>query len=66
LLRSRPEAAVAVLKVVARRLRQTDQRASDLAFPQVSGRLARKLLELASRHGVLIDSPQSPRKTSPA
>lgn len=55
LMRSRPEAALAVLEVVAQRLRETDQRASDLAFLEVRGRLARKLLELADRHGIAFD-----------
>ncbi len=52
LITSRPEAAVAVLAVVARRLRETDQMASDLAFLDVGSRLAHKLLELAASHGV--------------
>lgn len=52
LVRSRPEAAVAVLAVVARRLRETDEMAADLAFLDVAGRLAKKLLELAASHGV--------------
>lgn len=52
LLRSRPDAAMAVLGVVARRLRETDETASGLAFLDVSGRLAKKLLELAGTHGV--------------
>lgn len=52
LITSRPEAAMAVLTVVARRLRETDQMASDLAFLDVGSRLARKLLELAASHGV--------------
>lgn len=52
LMQSRPEAALAVMSVVARRLRETDEMASDLAFLDVAGRLAKKLLELASNHGV--------------
>lgn len=52
LLRSRPDAAMAVMTVVAKRLRNTDEMASDLAFLDVSGRLAKKLLEMASTHGV--------------
>jgi CRP/FNR family cyclic AMP-dependent transcriptional regulator len=52
LITSRPEAATAVLTVIARRLRETDQMASDLAFLDVGSRLARKLLELATSHGV--------------
>ena len=52
LLRSRPDAAMAVMTVVAKRLRNTDEMASDLAFLDVAGRLAKKLLEMASTHGV--------------
>ncbi len=52
LVRSRPEAAMAVLAVVVQRLRDTDEMASDLAFLDVGGRLAKKLLELAAVNGV--------------
>jgi CRP-like cAMP-binding protein len=52
LIRSRPEAALAVMAVVSKRLRETDEMASDLAFLDVGGRLAKRLLELASSHGV--------------
>lgn len=55
LMRSRPDAALAIMAVVSRRLRGTDEMASDLAFLDVSGRLAKKLLELASSHGVRRD-----------
>jgi CRP/FNR family transcriptional regulator len=55
---------MAVLEAVSRRLRETDEMASDLAFLDVAGRLAKKLLELAVTHGVarpaggtLIDLP---------
>jgi CRP/FNR family cyclic AMP-dependent transcriptional regulator len=51
-MRSRPEAAMAVLAAVAQRLRETNEMAGDLAFLDVGGRLAKKLLELASAHGV--------------
>lgn len=51
LVSSRPSATLAVLAVVARRLRETDEMASDLAFMNVGGRLAKKLLELAASHG---------------
>jgi len=64
MITSRPAAAMAVLEAVARRLRETDEMASDLAFLDVGGRLAKKLLELAATHGVqrpaggsLIDLP---------
>lgn len=52
LMSSRPEAALAVMSVVAKRLRETDEMAADLAFLDVAGRLAKKLLELAASHGV--------------
>ncbi|MDO8615817.1 MAG: Crp/Fnr family transcriptional regulator [Dehalococcoidia bacterium] len=52
LVRSRPDAAMAVLTVVAQRLRETDEMASDLAFLDAGGRVAKKLLELAASHGV--------------
>jgi CRP-like cAMP-binding protein len=51
-IRSRPEAAMAVLAAVAGRLRETNEMAGDLAFLDVGGRLAKKLLELAAAHGV--------------
>jgi len=52
LVRSRPEAAMSVLATVASRLRETDEMASDLAFLDVGGRLAKKLLDLAATNGV--------------
>ena len=51
-IRSRPEAAMAVLAAVAGRLRETNEMAGDLAFLDVGGRLAKKLLELAAARGV--------------
>ncbi len=51
LVLSRPRAALAILRVIAERLRETDQMASDLAFLDVSGRLARRLLDLAASNG---------------
>ncbi len=51
LVLSRPKAALAILRVIAERLRETDQMASDLAFLDVSGRLARRLLDLAASNG---------------
>jgi CRP/FNR family transcriptional regulator/CRP/FNR family cyclic AMP-dependent transcriptional regulator len=50
-LTSRPAAALSVLEVVSRRLRDANEMASDLAFLDVGGRLARKLLDLAGSHG---------------
>jgi CRP-like cAMP-binding protein len=43
---------MAVLAAVAGRLRETNEMAGDLAFLDVGGRLAKKLLELAAAHGV--------------
>jgi CRP-like cAMP-binding protein len=52
LITRRPASAMAVLEAVAGRLRETDEMASDLAFLDVAGRLAKRLLDLASQHGV--------------
>jgi len=51
-IRSRPHAAMAVLAAVAGRVREANEMAGDLAFLDVGGRLAKKLLELAEAHGV--------------
>lgn len=51
LLTSRPKAALSVLEVVSRRLRGASEMASDLAFLDVGGRLAKRLLDLAGTHG---------------
>lgn len=51
LLTSRPKAALAVLEVVSRRLRGASEMASDLAFLDVGGRLAKRLLDLMGTHG---------------
>ena len=62
-LTSRPSAALSVLEVVSRRLRDASEMASDLAFLDVGGRLAKRLLELGATHGkatasgTLIDLP---------
>jgi CRP-like cAMP-binding protein len=55
LITQRPAAAMAVLEAVAGRLRETDEMASDLAFLDVAGRLAKRLLDLAASHGVQKD-----------
>ncbi|MBI2912544.1 MAG: Crp/Fnr family transcriptional regulator [Chloroflexi bacterium] len=52
LIQSRPQSATAVLAALAKRLREADEMASDLAFLDVAGRLAKKLLELAQSRGV--------------
>jgi len=54
-IRTRPAAVMSVLSVVVRRLRDTDEMASDLAFLDVGGRLAKKLLDLAATNGVKRD-----------
>ena len=51
-IQSRPQAVMSVLAVVVNRLRDTDEMASDLAFLDVGGRLAKKLLDLAATNGV--------------
>ena len=62
-IRTRPAAVMSMLAVVVRRLRETDEMASDLAFLDVGGRLAKKLLDLAATNGVkrqdgvLLDMP---------
>jgi CRP/FNR family transcriptional regulator, cyclic AMP receptor protein len=44
-----------LLRVLARRLRRTDDDLSDLIFTDVSGRLAKQLLKMAQRFGVQED-----------
>lgn len=48
----RPEAAQRLLRLLARRLRRTDQFISELTLTDVPGRLANELLRLAQRFGV--------------
>jgi CRP/FNR family cyclic AMP-dependent transcriptional regulator len=52
---SHPEVAERLLRVLARRLRRTDDVLSDLIFTDVPGRLAKQLLWLAQRFGVQED-----------
>src|SRR4030088_808820 len=47
----RPEIAERLLRVLARRLRRTNNNLTDLIFIDVSGRVAKKLLGLAQRFG---------------
>jgi CRP/FNR family cyclic AMP-dependent transcriptional regulator len=47
----RPEAAELLLKVLARRLRRTNEAMADLVFTDVPGRVAKQLLDLAERFG---------------
>lgn len=50
-LSQHPEAAIALLAVLAKRLRRTDELVEDAAFLDVPGRLAKRLLELMETHG---------------
>lgn len=60
-----PQIAMALLHVLSRRLRQSNESFQDVAFFDVSGRVARRLADLAdtygvpSEDGVLIDMPLS-------
>jgi CRP/FNR family transcriptional regulator, cyclic AMP receptor protein len=47
----RPEIAERLLRVLARRLRRTNNMLADLIFTDVPGRVAKQLLQLASRFG---------------
>ena len=51
-LTERPEAAELLLRVLARRLRRTNEAMGDLVFTDVPGRVAKQLLDLADRFGV--------------
>ncbi len=46
-----PEVAIALFGVLSRRLRAADELIQDAVFLDVPGRLAKRLLELAERHG---------------
>jgi len=50
-LTDRPEIAEQLLRVLARRLRRTNDALADLIFTDVPGRVAKALLELAERFG---------------
>lgn len=51
LIRQSPEIALELLRVMTRRLRDTDQLVEDTAFLDVAERLAKKLLQLMEQHG---------------
>jgi CRP-like cAMP-binding protein len=51
LLRQFPEIAIGLLRVMTKRLRDTDQLVQDAAFLDVAERLAKKLLALTEVHG---------------
>lgn len=50
-LTDRPEIAEQLLRVIARRLRRTNDSMADLIFTDVPGRVAKSLLQMASRFG---------------
>ncbi|HZE39464.1 MAG TPA: Crp/Fnr family transcriptional regulator [Stackebrandtia sp.] len=50
-LTNRPEIAEQLLRVIARRLRRTNDALADLIFTDVPGRVAKSLLQMASRFG---------------
>jgi CRP-like cAMP-binding protein len=50
-LNNRPEIAEQLLRVLARRLRRTNDALADLIFTDVPGRVAKNLLQMASRFG---------------
>ncbi|MGI8722841.1 MAG: Crp/Fnr family transcriptional regulator [Geodermatophilaceae bacterium] len=51
-----PEIGVQLLRVLARRLRRTNDTVADLIFTDVPGRVAKSLLEMADRFGLRDDS----------
>jgi CRP-like cAMP-binding protein len=55
IIRSTPDVALKVIRILARRLRAAEQEIEDLALRDVPGRLAALLLRLAEAHGVLHD-----------
>jgi CRP-like cAMP-binding protein len=50
-LTGRPEVAGSLLRALARRLRRTNEAMADLVFSDVPGRVAKALLDLASKFG---------------
>ncbi len=50
-MNQRPEIAYQLLRVLARRLRRTNNNLADLIFTDVPGRVAKTMLELAQRFG---------------
>jgi CRP-like cAMP-binding protein len=53
-LRAHPQVGIALMEVVARRLRRLSERSDDLTGQPVGTRLARQLLSLAENHGYLL------------
>lgn len=54
-LNQRPGVSISLLAALARRLRRTNDSLSDLVFTDVPGRVAKALLDLASRFGRITD-----------
>lgn len=54
-IRKHPQIGLALLGVLSRRLRGANESFSDVAFFDVSGRVARRLADLAGEHGVPTD-----------
>jgi CRP-like cAMP-binding protein len=54
-VQGRPEVALSMLKQISSRLRRTNEVIGDLVFSDVPGRVAKALLDLASRFGVESD-----------
>lgn len=54
----RPEIAEQLLRVLARRLRRTNNSLADLIFTDVPGRVAKALLQLARQFGTRVDGGQ--------
>lgn len=55
-LTGRPEVAEKLLQALAQRLRRTEDAMADLVFSDVPGRVAKALLELSDKFGVVRDS----------
>jgi CRP-like cAMP-binding protein len=53
-VRTTPELGLRLLSTLVGYVRRKDEELADVAFLDVSGRTARKLLELADRHGVAV------------
>jgi CRP/FNR family transcriptional regulator/CRP/FNR family cyclic AMP-dependent transcriptional regulator len=50
-IKGSPEVAIGMLRILAQRLRETDEMVQDAVFLDVPARLAKKLLELADSYG---------------
>jgi CRP/FNR family cyclic AMP-dependent transcriptional regulator len=54
LVEAQPRVGIAIMGVLARRLRRVSERSDDLTGMRVSNRLAKQLLSLAENHGVRV------------